>query len=66
MWWLLKPSGLLAPMLKHYWTYYKPGYHPWQEADQPGYAEWVQAFDSNHSDPIKASEQMRQQLALAA
>jgi uncharacterized protein len=61
--WLYKPGGVLAPMLKHYWTYYKPGYHPWQETEQRGYAEWLKAFNIS-KDPVKASEQMRQDLAL--
>jgi hypothetical protein len=65
MWWLFKPGGLLQPMAKHYWTYYKPGYHPWEESDQYGYDEWLAAFNSS-KDPIKASEQMRHDLALSA
>ncbi|WP_338440031.1 metal-dependent hydrolase [uncultured Aquabacterium sp.] len=65
VWWLLKPGGLLAPMHKHYVQYYKPGYHPWHEADQPGYAEWLAAFDHNERDPVKASEQMRAVMAMA-
>jgi predicted metal-dependent hydrolase len=51
-------------MAKHYWTYYKPGYHPWQEADQVGYAEWLAAFNGS-KDPLQASEQMRKDLALS-
>jgi predicted metal-dependent hydrolase len=62
-WWLFKPGGMLQPMAKHYWTYYKPSYHPWQEAEQLGYAEWLSAFNAS-KDPVKASEQMRQDLAL--
>ena len=65
MWWLLKPGGLLAPMHKHYIQYYKPGYHPWQETEQPGYREWMAAFDRFERDPVKATEQMRQDLSLA-
>ena len=63
--WMLKPGGLLAPMHKHYWTYYKPGYHPWQESEQPGYDEWLAAFDRSDSDPVKTSELMRKAMALA-
>ena len=63
-WWLFKPGGLLQPMLKHYWTYYKPGYHPWQETEQPGYDHWLAAFNAS-GDPIKASEQTRAAMALA-
>jgi predicted metal-dependent hydrolase len=65
LWWLLKPGGLLAPMHKAYWSYYKPGYHPWQEVEQPGYDEWLAAFNGSR-DPVKASEQMRHDLALSA
>jgi hypothetical protein len=64
LWWLFKPGGLLQPMLKHYWTYYKPGYHPWQETEQPGYEHWLAAFNAS-GDPIKASEQTRTAMALA-
>jgi uncharacterized protein len=65
LWWLFKPGGLLAPMAKHYWTYYKPGYHPWQEAEQPGYEEWLAAFDRHDRDPVRASEDMRRAMSLA-
>jgi len=64
LWWLFKPNGLLQPMAKAYWTYYRVGFHPWQEAEQRGYAEWLAAFNGNHGDPVKASEQMRQALAM--
>ncbi len=65
MWWLFKPGGLMAPMVKHYFPYYKPGYHPWQESDQVGYEEWLEAFNRSR-DPIKASEEMRGVLKLGA
>jgi predicted metal-dependent hydrolase len=61
--WTLRPGGLLAPMIKPYFPYYKPGFHPWQETEQPGYEEWLAAFNKNR-DPIEASDLMR--VALAA
>ncbi|MDO9004599.1 MAG: metal-dependent hydrolase [Aquabacterium sp.] len=64
IWWLIKPNGLLAPMAKAYWTYYKVGFHPWQESEQRGYTEWLAAFNTSGGDPVKASEQMRQTLAM--
>jgi predicted metal-dependent hydrolase len=64
LWWLVKPNGLLAPMFKAYWTYYKVGFHPWHETEQRGYPEWLAAFNGNNGDPVKASEQMRQTLAM--
>src|SRR5690606_9438182 len=63
--WLFKPGGLLQPMYKHYFTYYKPGYHPWQESEQPGYEQWLAAFNSTR-DPVQASEMTRVALAQAA
>jgi len=63
LWWMFKPGGLLQPMFKHYWTYYKPGYHPWQETEQPGYDHWLAAFNAS-GDPVKASEQTRSAMAL--
>jgi hypothetical protein len=44
----------MLPMVGVYFTDYRVGLHPWQEADQPGYAS---------SDPVRASEQMRSALA---
>ena len=63
LWWMFKPGGLLQPMAKAYWLYYKPGYHPWQETEQPGYEQWLAAFNAS-GDPVKASEQTRTALAL--
>ena len=57
-WWLLKPGGFIAPVVKHYFPYYKPGYHPWQEVEQPGYDEWLQGFNKARN-PVEASEFMR-------
>jgi predicted metal-dependent hydrolase len=58
LWWTFKPGGMVAPMIGAYFTYYRLGFHPWQEADQRGYAEWLAAFNASR-DPVNASEQMR-------
>jgi uncharacterized protein len=63
IWWMIKPGGLLQPMLKHYWTYYKPGYHPWQEVEQPGYEEWLAAYGTS-GNPVDASEKTRLAMGL--
>jgi hypothetical protein len=62
LYWLLKPTGFAAPIYKHYFPYYKPSYHPWEEVDQPGYKEWVAAFNLRR-DPVEASELMRAAMA---
>lgn len=61
-WWLLKPGGFVAPIVKHYLPYYRPSYHPWQEVDQPGYEEWLQGFNQARN-PVEASEFMRTVMA---
>ncbi len=61
-WWLLKPGGFIAPVIKHYLPYYKPNYHPWQEVEQPGYEEWLQGF-AKARNPVEASEFMRTVMA---
>lgn len=62
LWWLFKPSGFAAPLYRHYFPYYKPAYHPWQESEQLGYSHWIQAFNRHHN-PVEASEHMRAALA---
>ena len=64
LWWTVKPGGFIAPMVAAYFTYYRVGFHPWQEADQRGYAEWLAAFNRS-GDPVQASEQMRRDLGAA-
>lgn len=59
--WLFGPSGILAPMMKHYFPYYLPNFHPWQHYEQPGYEQWISSFN-RHQDPILASEEIRAQL----
>jgi uncharacterized protein len=61
--WMFKPGGLLQPMASAYWTYYKVGFHPWQETEQRGYEQWLAAFNAS-GDPVHASEQTRAALAL--
>jgi len=62
LWWALKPGGLLSPLIKHYFSYYRPGFHPWQETEQVGYEQWLDGF-KHHQDPVEASELMRASMA---
>lgn len=55
LWWLLKPGGLLAPMLLPFMRYFKPGYHPWDEGEIPGYRVWTEAL-ARTGDPVKAGD----------
>jgi predicted metal-dependent hydrolase len=53
LWWLYKPGGLYAPVLGHYFAYYKPGYHPWKAGQMRTYGTWVESFERT-GDPIAA------------
>jgi predicted metal-dependent hydrolase len=53
LWWLYRPGGLYAPVLGHYFTYYRPGYHPHQEGQMRTYGNWVDTFQRT-GDPIAA------------
>ncbi|MDE0856330.1 MAG: metal-dependent hydrolase [Nevskia sp.] len=53
LWWLYKPGGLYAPVLGHYFAYYKPGYHPWKEGQMRTYSNWVDTYERT-GDPIAA------------
>ncbi len=53
LWWFWKPTGLFPSTLGYYFSYYKPGFHPWKLREMPSYAQWVKSFDSS-GDPIAA------------
>ncbi len=53
LWWLYRPGGLYMPVLGHYFTYYRPGYHPHQEGQMRTYGNWVDTFGRT-GDPIAA------------
>jgi uncharacterized protein len=53
LWWLYKPDGLYAPVLGHYFAYYKPGYHPWKAGQMRTYSSWTDTFERT-GDPIAA------------
>lgn len=55
IWWLVKPGGVVAPMMSHFFNYFKPGYHPWDEAHMPIYDAWVASFERS-GDPVQAGE----------
>lgn len=55
IWWLYKPGGLFAPILKPYLEYFKPGFHPWDSGNMIGYQVWEAEYNRT-KDPIAASE----------
>lgn len=58
--WLFGPrKGVFTSMLPSLLAYYKPGFHPHQQAVIHNYSDWVKSFDET-GDPIKAGEALYQ------
>jgi predicted metal-dependent hydrolase len=53
LWWFYKPGGLFLPTLGYYFSYYKPGFHPWKLREMPSYGTWLETFERT-KDPIAA------------
>lgn len=60
--WLWGPGGLMAPLLRPYLAWYKPGFHPWQSGSMSCLADWSQAM-AHSGDPIAASNSLYQTAA---
>ncbi|HEX5372573.1 MAG TPA: metal-dependent hydrolase [Aquabacterium sp.] len=56
LWWLYKPGGVFLPLLGQYFSYLKPGFHPWDEPVVPCYPEWSRLMAER--SPIDASKQL--------
>jgi predicted metal-dependent hydrolase len=55
-WWLYKPGGLYAPIMRHYVQYFRPSFHPWKHGGElRGYKAWLSTFEQTH-DPVQAGE----------
>lgn len=59
-WWLLKPGGLLMPLVLPFLRYFVPGYHPWDEGEVRGYQLWLEVFKRT-GDPVAASDAVMNQ-----
>jgi predicted metal-dependent hydrolase len=60
LWWLYKPGGVFTPVLAKYFSYVKPGFHPWQDPVVPSYEPWVRLLKET-GDPIIAGNRLHQQ-----
>jgi len=52
-------KGLLAPMAKSWFDYFRPSFHPWQHPAITQYQVWLDTF-AQTGDPIKAGEAFHQ------
>ena len=55
--WVYGPGGMFMGCWRAYWRYYKPGFHPWQDAPSPLYQVWVEAFNRS-GDPVEAGREV--------
>lgn len=53
--WLYGPRGLYLPLMGHYFAYYRPGFHPWQEGSMAAYERWRDTYERT-GDPLMAGE----------
>lgn len=64
LWWLYKPGGVFPPLARAYFSYLKPGFHPWDQPAVKSYPEWVRLMDEH--DPVEASDRLIHQMASGA
>lgn len=53
LYWLYRPGGvyMTATMWKHYFSYFRPTFHPWNNGDMELYQHWIETYDQT-GDPI--------------
>ncbi len=61
LWWLYKPGGIFLPMMGKYFSYLKPGFHPWQDPVVPSYEPWVRLLKET-GDPVEAGNRLHADL----
>lgn len=52
--WLYGWNGLFRPLMGHYFAYYRPGFHPWQDGEMHTYQRWASAYAQNGGDAVAA------------
>lgn len=61
LWWLYKPGGIFLPMMGKYFSYLRPGFHPWNQPVVASYGPWTHLL-SEAGDPVQASNRLTAQL----
>ncbi len=64
LWWLYKPGGVFTPLAGAYFSYLKPGFHPWDHPAVSSYPEWLRLMGQH--DPVEASDRLVAQLSARA
>lgn len=64
LWWLYGPGGLYPRLLRHYFSYFRPGFHPWQQGELALYHQWVDTYERS-GDAIVAADAVLEATAAA-
>lgn len=56
--WYYGRGGPFRPVMRHFFAYFLPGFHPRQHGEMNGYARWRAAFD-NRENPLDAVAAVR-------
>ncbi len=54
LWWLYGPGGLYPRLMRHYLSYFRPGFHPWQQGHLALYHRWVDTFERSGNAIVAA------------
>lgn len=58
LWWLIGPRGLYTRLFPKLLSYYKPGFHPWQDPTVHNYKAWLNTFNETGGNALAAGEAM--------
>ena len=58
LWWIYGPRGVFTGNLRAWLRYFKPGFHPWDQAQAPAYSLWLETFNRTR-DPLAAARAVR-------
>jgi hypothetical protein len=56
--WMYGRNGLYAGVAGHYWSWYRPGFHPWKHGGMETYDTWLAAWQRS-GDPLAAADAVR-------
>lgn len=55
LWWVYGRRGIFTRHMRPYLRYFKPGFHPWNEALPANYHLWLETFERT-GDPLQAGQ----------
>lgn len=56
--WLAGKDGIVWPLVPHYFTYFKPGFHPWQVGRMETYVRWLRSYNQHQNAQTAANDML--------